>query len=127
MAKNDQYATLNIGPKKIGVCSRRIGSRDRMGIIAICTEEAAADKIVDALNLLQGKLAELEVPAQRVLSEVREQLTRAGQATVAANGRVRDLERMLNDTKRELDRAKEEVRRAELARDAAQKTARETA
>jgi hypothetical protein len=74
--RTHNYATLSTpGTKKISVCARRIGSRDRMAIIAVCSEELNAEKIVTALNLMQGEVVKLEIPAQRTLEEVRTLLT----------------------------------------------------
>lgn len=122
------YATLSTpGTKKISVCARRVGSRERMAVIAVCTDETHADKIVDALNLHQGKMLELEVPAQRVLSEVRSVLATERDIANKLRADVRDAQNKLTDKQRELDGVRRELERAKLERDAAQKTARETA
>lgn len=95
MAKKneDQYATLVApGTKKIVVCSRRAGPRDRWVQIALCTNEGQADMIVDALNLLHGKMTELEVPAQRVLEEVRRSLASERGVVSSLQAKVRQLE-----------------------------------
>ena len=117
----EAYMTVAVaGTKKVSVCARRIGTRDRLSVIAVANNEEVAEKIVDALNLQQGKLTELEVPAQRVLTEVREQLS-------VERDRNRELGIKLRAKDSEVSELKHALRRAEMDRDAAQKTARETA
>lgn len=107
------FATITTpGTKKVSVCTRRIGSRDRMAVIAVCTHEGDADMIVDGLNLMQGKLFELEVPAQRVLEEVRSALTAERGVSTALQVKIRELENKLRDAHRERDIAQHDLRRA---------------
>lgn len=97
------YVTLSTpGSKKISVCARRLGSRDRMAVIAVCTSEGDAEKIVDGLNALQGEITRLEVPAQRVLQEVYARLASAEATNRSQATKVRDLEIQLQASKREL-------------------------
>lgn len=97
MPRQDSYVTMAAGPKKFNVCSRRVGSRDRYSIIATCSEESIAEKIVDGLNALQGKIAELEAPAQRVLEETRKRNT--------------ELQRINDELRRDVTGNKHEIRR----------------
>ncbi len=110
------YATLvTPGTKKISVCARRIGSRDRLAVIAVCTHEPDAEKIVDGLNLLQAQIVKLNAPAERALLDVREALRAESLRTTAANSKVRDLENQLRDFK---------TRESSIARDLANQTVR---
>jgi hypothetical protein len=121
MIKLDQYATVkNSGSKKISVCARRIGSRDRLSVIATCDNEDTADKIVLALNALQGMVDKVEAPALRVLEDVRTMLAKERATAHELHRDKKELENKLRDKERELAQAKRE-------RDVAQKTARETA
>lgn len=125
--KND-YVTLSTpGTKKISVCGRRIGSRDRMAVIAVCTDEAMAEKIVDALNHMQGELAKLEAPAQRVLEEVREVLTKERALMDGVKREKRELEKKVLALETEINIAKQQRDRAIMDRDIAQKAALEKA
>lgn len=122
------YATLSIpGSKKFSVCARRLGTRERMVVIANCTEEGTAEKIVDALNLLQGKLETLEVPAQRVLEEVRSALghERAKATTLAREKgeleiRLQGLKGELAIANRDHERTKRDLEITQHERDALQ-------
>jgi hypothetical protein len=108
------YATLSTpGTKKISVCARRVGSRDRMNVIAVCTDEGNADKIVDGLNLLQGELTKLEVPAQRVLAEVRASLAAERERYKLLDVKTRDLESQLRTKSNEIGRLTIERDRAQ--------------
>ena len=120
MANNNYITVSTPGTKKISVCAKRIGSRDRMRVMAVCTEELEAERIVDALNLLQGKTAALEVPAQRTLAEVRVQLANERNATNTLRTSLKTAENKLRETEYQLAQRTRE-------RDAAQKNARETA
>lgn len=128
MVKNHIYATLNTpGTKKVSVCAKRVGSRDRLSVIAVCNDEGTAEKIVDALNALQGKIDNIERPTQRVLEDVRDQLRRA-EAKAEGFRKELSIERDANRAQsykfRELE---QKLRTAEFARDAAQKAAVERA
>lgn len=108
------YATLSTpGTKKISVCARRVGSRDRMSVIAVCTDEGNAEKIVDGLNLLQGETTRLETPAQRTLVDVRNLLEAERAASRALQTKVRGLENQLRD---------QQSKEARIARDLASET-----
>lgn len=97
------YITLTTpGTKKVSVAARRIGSRERMAVIAVCNEETIAERIVDALNLLQKKEIKLEVPAQRVLAEVRAALTSANTRNSALASKVRELENVTSQLNAQL-------------------------
>lgn len=120
MAKkeNDDYATLLApGTKKIAVCFRRSGTRDRWVQIALCTNEVQADKIVDGLNLLSGKLTELEAPAQRVLEEVRRALASERSVVVGLNRKVREMEADAREKSNMIGRLTLERDRAVVDRD----------
>lgn len=70
-----KYDFITIAPVtskgKWTICQRRIGSRDRYAPVAETRTQTAADGIVDAMNLMQGEVKKLEVPAQRLLEQVR--------------------------------------------------------
>ena len=127
MAKEAYMTVAVAGTKKVSVCARRIGTRDRLSVIAVANNEEVAEKIVDALNLQQGKLTELEVPAQRVLTEVREQLSVERDRNRELGLKLRGKEDEIRQFTRDLDVARQANVRLTTERDAAQKTARETA
>jgi len=77
MSKSIYMTVQQPGTKKVAVCSRRIGTRDRLNVIALANNEETAEKIVDALNSLQGKLDELDAPLKRELELARQQLNKA--------------------------------------------------
>lgn len=110
------YATLSTpGTKKISVCARRVGSRERMGVIAVCTNETDAEKIVDGLNLLQGEMTRLEAPAQRTLVDVRNSLEKQFALTTEMRNKVRELESQLRE---------QQYKESRIARDLASETVR---
>jgi hypothetical protein len=112
----DKDAFIVIAPtgsgKVFSIAARRMGSKDRYSIIGSTTNDIAADKIVKGLLLLQGEEVKLEVPAQRVLEEVRSQLTFERSANGGLRTQVRTLEI-------ELANVKQRLRSTELERDAA--------
>ena len=111
MASNAYMTLTTPGTKKLSVCARRIGSRDRMSVIATCNDETIAERIVDALNLLQNKVVELDLPAQRMLSEVREQLKKERDRAHSAELSKREKEREFLDIIRRLENDKIQVAR----------------
>lgn len=126
--RKNNYATLATpGTKKISVCARRVGSRERMSVIAVCTDETAAEKIVDGLNMLQGEVAKLEVPAQRTLVEVRQVLDAERAASKTLQSKVRELESQLREMSYKVGRIQLGLDRAVRERDVAQKAALEKA
>lgn len=107
------YATLSTpGTKKISVCARRVGSRERMSVIAVCTDETNAEKIVDGLNMLRGALTKLEVPAQHVLEEVRARLASAEATNRTQAIKVRDLENKERAIARDLANVTDQLHKA---------------
>lgn len=124
MAKTEQpeefFTMLAPGTKKIAICQRRLGTRDRMVQIALCTNETAADHIVQGLHLRQREAVKLDRPLERELSTVKEALARVIVSAHELSGKLRDEQRTVG-------RLKEELQRAISERDAAQKAARETA
>ena len=126
--RKNNYATLATpGTKKISVCARRVGSRERMSVIAVCTDETAAEKIVDGLNMLQGEVAKLEVPAQRTLVEVRQVLDAERAASKTLQSKVRELKSQLREMSYKVGRIQLGLDRAVRERDVAQKAALEKA
>jgi len=73
-----QYTTIApVTPKgKWVVCSRRIGTRERLTPIAECRSESMADNIVDALNALQGVVDKIDAPSARELATLKMQVSR---------------------------------------------------
>ena len=125
--KND-YATLSTpGSKKVSVIARRAGSRERMNVIAVCNTEYDAERIVGALDLMQGKLKELELPVQKTLDQLRGTLDRELTAGKAQAVKIRELENKLREKSNEIERLRYDLHRAQIARDDAQKAAREHA
>lgn len=75
MSKPTHYAAVSSpGTKKVAICARRVGSRERLATIATCNTEDVADKIVDALNLMQDKIEKLSLPVERQLETAKESI-----------------------------------------------------
>lgn len=119
------------GTKKVSVCSRRIGTRDRLNVIAMAISEQHAEKIVDALNALQGKLDTLDAPSRSELEATRQILVKERARSSEDSAKHRHERAELHDKVRKLETelmiTKQQRDTMQLARDAAQKTARETA
>lgn len=108
-AKNDYITVAPVTPKgKWTVCMRRVGSKDRFAPVAEARTQLAADSIVDALNLMQGEIKRLELPAQRTLEQVRGDLKIAHDKQRAAETERSGTLNRLRETERELDRVKYE-------------------
>lgn len=127
-----QYMTVTVpGTKKVSICSRRIGTRDRLSVIATSNDEVTAEKIVDALNCLQGQMEKLETPLNRVVDELKASLKterdRAfSNAAVTKNEIAQYREKERQDAHR-ISTLAHEVTQLKIALDAAQKLTRETA
>lgn len=105
-----QYATLSSpGSKKFSVCSRRIGRRERMTIVASCNDESTAEHIVDALNALQGKVDMIDTPAQRLLRETRENLIALREAMASLQRAKIELDSKFSRTEKDCLRAQNEL------------------
>lgn len=116
-----QYATVTIpGTKKVSVCSRRIGSRDRLAVIAICNNGDVAENIVDALNAQQGDIVKLETSATRQVGQLRNDVA-------VERKRADDYRCKLADKDSELADAKRTISELEAALTAAQSKVREDA
>lgn len=124
-----QYITIApVTPKgKWTVCSRRLGNRERFSLLAETRNEADADRLVDALNSLQGTIDKLNAPlendlvlARRVIAELTTTLTKVREEASVDRNKLRHAERKVDDL---------EVRNRSLtlSLEAAQKAARETA
>lgn len=129
MAK-EAYMTVAVpGTKKVSICSRRIGTRDRMTVIAMAISEQHAEKIVDALNALQGRIDQIDAPS-RLSLEISQGIAVSLQRKISEDGEKYRRERAeLHDKVRRLEndkhQADNEIRRLHLEVLAAQKTARE--
>lgn len=125
-AKNDYITVAPVTPKgKWTVCMRRVGSKDRFAPVAEARTQLAADSIVDALNLMQGEIKRLELPAQRTLEQVRADLKIAHDKQSAAEvdkfgalHRLREIERQLERVKyeRNIAQQRNQSLEAELTR-----------
>ena len=124
MAKTEQpeefFTMLAPGTKKIAICQRRLGTRDRMVQIALCTNETMADRIVQGLHLRQKQIVKLEVPLECELEAARARIKVEAGYAESARKALREQEHKTRDLQCRLDSAIRE-------RDAAQKAARETA
>lgn len=124
MAKTEQpeefFTMIAPGTKKIAICQRRLGTRDRMVQIALCTNETMADHIVQGLHLRQKQIVKIETPMERELASTKSALAGVSAAAEAVRIRLRAEEAKSRDLQCRLDSAIRE-------RDAAQKAARETA
>ena len=107
------------GTKKIAICQRRLGTRDRMVQIALCTNETMADRIVQGLHLRQKQIVKIETP-KWWLSGSQKTARSILRKAEAVRIRLRAEEAKSRDLQCRLDSAIRE-------RDAAQKAARETA
>lgn len=124
MAKTEQpeefFTMLAPGTKKIAICQRRLGTRDRMVQIALCANETMADRIVQGLHLRQKQIVKLEVPLERELEAARARI----QVEAGYVDSVKATLRSVEAKNRELT---DQLANAIRERDAAQKAARETA
>lgn len=128
MPKQDLYATLSVpGTKKVSVCYKRVGSRDRMMVIATCNDEFNAEKIVDALNALQGKIDKLSLPAIKELEFVREELAKQRALHSKYHSELQHEKGVVRDRDYKIRDLEMKLRAAEMQRDAAQKAALEKA
>jgi len=114
------FTMLAPGTKKIAICQRRLGTRDRMVQIALCTNETMADRIVQGLHLRQKQIVKLEVPLERELEAARARI----QVEAGYVDSVKATLRSVEAKNRELT---DQLANAIRERDAAQKAARETA
>lgn len=118
-AKYDYITVAPVTPKgKWTVCVRRVGSRDRYAPVAVCNTQLAADGIVDAMNLMQGEAKKLELPAQRLLKQVRADLHLANQRSTLLAGDKANLNNELREARRQIDRLTQErnIAQAKLKR-----------
>jgi hypothetical protein len=119
----DYYASV-IAPntKKIEIVSRRLGTKERLVQIAVCTNEGMADIIVEALNLRQGVMEELTAANSGVISDLRTQLQSERAIISGLRTDVRSRDMQITELKSALDRATRErdaCRAADIARGAA--------
>ena len=114
------FTMLAPGTKKIAICQRRLGTRDRMVQIALCANETMADRIVQGLHLRQKQIVKLEVPLERELEAARARI----QVEAGYVDSVKATLRSVEAKNRELT---DQLANAIRERDAAQKAARETA
>jgi len=91
--KQDYITLAPITPKgKWMVCARRAGGagNERFAPIAECRTEGTADAIVKALDVLQGTVRDLEVPARKLADELRTRLTTVEKTNDALRADVRE-------------------------------------
>lgn len=125
MTKPKIHAYMTVqqpGTKKVAVCSRRIGSRDRLNVIALCNDETIAEKIVDALNALQEKMDQIDRPLAREIEQVKETLRKERELCESlrksereATSKAKNFEYMVNDLERQQLKLKGELDRALMA------------
>lgn len=116
--KKEDFATLvTPGSKKVSICARRVGTRDRLSVIAVCTDESNADKIVEALNLRQGEITKINAPAQKVLDEVRDRLKIEQGLTVSLQNKISTVEAELRTRTYERDRLQTQLTSLTAERD----------
>ncbi len=115
MAQKSYYVTVApLTPKgKWLVCGRKLGKKEKLLPLYECRTELAADKAVDALNLLQDALLKLEVTAQNEVAELRVALSKA-------RDEYNNLRGEANGLRHEAVRLKDELTGARSERDAAQ-------
>lgn len=114
-----QYATVMApGTKKVSVCARRVGSRDRLAVIAVCNNGDVAENIVDALNTQQGDIVKLDTPALRQVEQLRNDIAaerkRADEyhcKLSEKDSELRKVKRELADTTRTVDKLERELDR----------------
>ena len=127
MAKEAYMSVATPGTKKVSVCSRRIGTRDRFNVIAVATNEEHAEKIVDALNALQGAVDKIDAPSKREL-EVSKGIAVSLQTKLTElSGKLRDEQRKIGEKDRVIQQLEADLRKAHYEAKAAQAVARETA
>lgn len=107
--KYDFLTIAPVTPKgKFTICQRRIGSRDRFAPVAETRTQSAADSIVDALNLMQGEVKKLEVPAERLLEQVKGDLKIAHDKLRNVEAERSGLQHRLREAQRAQDNATEQ-------------------
>lgn len=114
------FTMLAPGTKKIAICQRRLGTRDRMVQIALCTNETVADHIVQGLHLRQKEIVSIEAPLERELEAARASIKVETNNAESVRKTLREVEAKNRELTDQLANAIRE-------RDAAQKAARETA
>lgn len=101
MPKNppkDYFASMIApGTKKIAITMKRIGTKERLVQIAVCTDERMADRIIEALNLHQGELDKVDNKMQGLVDDLR-------------SHRARD-QKLMVDLRHEASRLKAELQR----------------
>lgn len=123
-AKFDYMCLAPVTPKgKHTICVRRVGTRDRYAPVAEARTQTAADSIVDALNLMQGEVKKLEVPAQRELEGVRRDLQTAHERNQRVSTEKGTLEHRLREAERSIDRITQERNLAQSKLKAAEERA----
>ena len=115
MAAKDQYVTVApVTPKgKWLVCARRVGSKDRLAPIAEARSESSADKIVSALNLLQGEVAKADIRDLGVAEELGELLKKERECVRALQRDVSGLTQRLRAEQHTHDDTKGKLRTTE--------------
>jgi hypothetical protein len=106
--------------KTYSIASRRVGSRERYSIVATCTSDVLAAKIVDGLTLLQGEIVKLDLPHEKLCEDLRAQLVKAHTAADDARLKLRGveqdkrkLENEASHSKYELDKLKKQLEEAQ--------------
>jgi uncharacterized coiled-coil protein SlyX len=127
--QKSQYLTIApVTPKgKWTVCSRRVGSRERFSLLAETRNEGDADKLVDALDALQGKIDTISVPLERDLVIARRCITELTAAVAKAREEASADRNKLRHVERKADDLESRNRSLTIALEVAQKTARENA
>jgi len=112
----DYYASVMFpGSKKLSIVTKRVGSKERLHQIAVCTNETVADKIVEALNHHQGTLDKLEAPAQKLLDDARVELVKQRALHSKYHSEALSLKSEINSLKRELEDARRKHTQEHLA------------
>lgn len=108
MKPSDQYAVVSPATKtgKYLVCSRRIGSREKLSPIAECRSESVAQAVVDGLHLRQKEQVKLDTSLTVEITQLKEILRRERISGDDARSNLNSLRMRVNLLERECENAK---------------------
>lgn len=102
--REEFFTLLAPGTKKIAICQRRVGTRDRMVQIALCTSETMADHIVQGLHLRQKELVKIETSMERELVALKGRIAAEQNYATTAKSALREAEKKLRGVENEFER-----------------------
>jgi predicted RNase H-like nuclease (RuvC/YqgF family) len=95
--------------KTYSVAARRVGSKERYTVVATCSSDSLAARIVDGLSLLQGETVKLDLPHEKLCEDLRAQLVKAHTAADDARLKLRAVEQDKRKLENEASHLKYEI------------------